>query len=92
MGGMADEDTMQADQPMDDQQESDESTSIFIPKSALPEGKKYQKGDKIELTVEDVDPESGEVEACIYGQEANKTDRGSMGYEQAFDQAMPEEG
>lgn len=100
MGGMADEDSMNAPGPGDmhepeaqdnPQEESDETTSVFLPKSALPEGKKYKKGDKVELTVEDVDPETGEVQACIYPEESKNNSSSRMGYDEAFDRAMPPE-
>lgn len=97
MGGMPDEDTMQggmdeSEQTDNPQEESDETTSVFLPKSALPEGKKYKPGDRIELVVEDVDSESGEVQACLYGDEKSKTNSSSrMGYEESFDRAMPPE-
>lgn len=93
-GAMGDEDTMpHGSEPAQDkpQQDDDDTVSVFLPKAALPQGRKYAKGDTIELTVEDVDAETGDIQACVYGEEANKTSGGSMGYQQAFDKAMPEE-
>lgn len=96
MGGMPDEDTMQggmdeSEQTDNPQEESDETTSVFLPKSALPEGKKFNKGDKLELTVESVDPETGEVEACYYPEKSKTNSSSRMGYEESFDRAMPPE-
>ncbi len=72
------------------QEESDEKPSVFLPKDCLPEGKKYQPGDKIELTVEDVDPETGEVQACLYNEEGNQKDSGKgAGYLESFDKQFP---
>lgn len=69
------------------QGEQEEQSSVFLPKSALM-GKQVKAGDKITMTVKDVDPETGDVEAvCDYGGGGSK----SEGYEEAFDRAMPEE-
>ncbi len=65
---------------------TDEPVSVFLPKAALM-GEKCAPGDKITLTVKDVDPETGDVEAvCDYGPEEEKGEGGMM---DDFDNAMP---
>lgn len=51
--------------------ESSETTSVFIPKDALG-GRKCKPGEKLTLTVNDVDPDTGEVEATVEGYKAEK--------------------
>lgn len=46
--------------------ESSERTSVFIPKEALGE-RECKPGEKLTLTVRDVDADSGEVEATVDG-------------------------
>ncbi len=92
MGAMGDEDTMspQADAPKP-QQDSDEPVSIFLSKASLPADKKYKEGDKITLTVESIDPETGDLEACIYSDgEDNHEQYGESPSLANFDAAMPE--
>lgn len=68
--------------------DAQEYTSVFIPKDAL--GGEYKVGDTIELTVKDVDPDTGEVEAvCEHGNE-NEQEPSKPGMNEAID-AMPEE-
>ena len=43
-----------------------EEVSVFIPKAALM-GKTCKAGDSIQMTVKDVDPETGDVEAVCQG-------------------------
>jgi len=69
-----------------DNSTQDEPVSVFLPKAALM-GEKCEVGDKITLTVKDVDPETGDVEAvCDYGPEEEKGEGGMM---DDFDKAMP---
>lgn len=78
-------DENQTDAPKEGDQEY---TSVFIPKDAL--GGEYKVGDKIELTVKDVDPDTGEVEAvCEHGNET-ETKPSRSGMDEAID-AMPED-
>ena len=71
-----------------DNSTQDEPVSVFLPKAALM-GEKCEVGDKITLTVKDVDPETGDVEAvCDYGPEEEKCEGGMM---DDFDKAMPAE-
>lgn len=44
--------------------ETPEKTSVFIPKDAVGGGS-YKAGDRITLTVKDVDPDTGEIEAEV---------------------------
>ena len=83
---MADKPMM--DRPMPPEDESAvEMPSVFLSKEALA-GKTYKPGDTITMTVKDVDPESGEVEAVCSG----SGDSGeSKGYSSDFDQSMPED-
>ncbi len=64
-----------------------EYASVFLTKEQLGDTT-YKKGDVIELTVQDVDPETGDVEAKCEHEEQSET---RPGYEEAFDKAMPEE-
>ena len=69
-----------------DNSSQDEPVSVFLPKAALM-GEKCEVGDKITLTVKDIDPETGDVEAvCDYGPEEEKGEGGMM---DDFDKAMP---
>jgi hypothetical protein len=65
--------------------ESKEATSVFLPKSAFGNAP-VEKGQTISLTIKDVDPETGDVEATV-GEQAEE----APAYEQDFDTAMPEE-
>jgi len=94
---MTDEDTMQGETGMDNgsdrsaQNSSDdkEPTSVFLPKSALG-GQTPKVGQTLTLKVEDVDPETGDVQAvCQY--DDSEPDSGDT-MESAFDKQMPEEG
>ncbi len=79
-----DDSSDQTDQPAPDN--TDEPVSIFLPKAALM-GEKCNVGDKITLTVKDVDPETGDVEAvCDYGPDEEKGEGGMM---DDFDKAVP---
>lgn len=74
--------------PADTETGDNEQPSVFLPKAALM-GKNVKKGDTITMTVQDVDPETGDVEAvCNYG---GSEGGGDEGYEAAFDKAMPED-
>jgi len=53
-----------------------EEVSIFIPKSALG-GKPVKAGETISMTVKDVDPETGDVEA-VYGYEGEEQPGGTQ--------------
>ena len=94
-GAMADEDQMapagQNDTPQP-QQEGDEPISVFLSKASLPAGKKYQEGDTITLKVESIDPENGDIEACISedGQGNNHEQYGEGPSMKGFDAAIPE--
>jgi len=69
-----------------DNSTQDEPVSVFLPKAALM-GEKCEVGDKITLTVKDVDPETGDVEAvCDYGPDEEKGEGGMM---DDFDKAVP---
>ena len=63
-----------------------EKSSVFLSKSALG-GKQCKPGDTLTFKVQDIDPESGDVEAVLEGYEHKSEE----GYEAAFDEAMPEE-
>ncbi len=66
---------------------TDEPVSVFLPKAALG-GKTCKPGDKLTLTVADVDSETGDAECTVdYGADDNDGDEGSM--ESSFDRAMP---
>lgn len=66
-----------------------EQASIFLSAESLG-GRKVKKGDTLTLTVSDVDPETGDVQADLAGggSETNETN-GPMA---DFDEAVPEEG
>ncbi len=66
---------------------SDEMPSVFLTKDQLG-GKTVKKGDKVTMTVQDVDPESGDVEAMC---DSAGSGSGSGDYSSDFDKAMPEE-
>lgn len=74
---------MAAEPPSD---EGNESPSVFLSRQNLG-GKEYQKGDTITLTVTDVDPETGDLQAELAGGAPTT----SRGYEADFEEAMPEE-
>ncbi len=65
-----------------------ESPSIFLSKASLGD-RKVKPGDTLTLTVSDVDPETGDVQADLAG--GGSTTEGGGGYAEAFDKAMPEE-
>jgi hypothetical protein len=90
MGAMADDDQMPPTDQGTSQQQDDEPVSVFLSKASLPAGKKFTKGDKITLTVEDVDPENGDVQACIYedGHDNNHEYGDEMPSMKGFDAAM----
>lgn len=65
-------------------QDSGEMPSVFIPKESLGD-REVKAGDTITLTVRDVDPDTGEVEAsCDYNEPPERP-----GYAEAIDN-MPE--
>ena len=66
----------------------EEKSSVFLSRESLG-GKQCKPGDTLTLKVQDVDPETGEVEAVLegYAHEAGE----KPGYEADFDRAMPEE-
>lgn len=66
-----------------------ETPSIFLSQKSLG-SQKYRVGDTITLTVTDIDPETGDVQADLAsaaGMGASK----SYGMNEDFDRAMPEE-
>lgn len=66
-----------------------EEASVFLSKESLG-GKTYKAGDTITLTVTDVDPETGDVQADL--SEGGETSESSGGYSEDFDNAMPDQG
>lgn len=68
--------------------------TIFLSQEALG-GKHVKKGDTLTLTIQSVDPETGDAEAAIGASpEGGDMGEGNMpgeGYEAAFDKAMPPE-
>jgi len=66
-----------------------ERPSVFLGRDVLG-GKTFKEGDTITLTVRDVDPETGDVQADFIGGGETKNETG--GYAEDFDNAMPEEG
>lgn len=64
-----------------------EYASVFIPKESLGD-RTVKAGDTITLTVRDVDPDSGEVEACVEG--GPETASEHPGYEEGIDN-LPDE-
>ena len=70
------------------QAESVDKTSVFIPKEALGGGE-YAIGDKLEMTIKDIDPDTGEVEAMA-GEIETESETESPGMNEAID-ALPEE-
>lgn len=68
--------------------DSDEKPCIFLSAESLG-GKKVKVGDTITLTVRDVDPETGDVQADLT--EGGETDENNEGAMAAFDRSMPEE-
>src|SRR5690348_11474331 len=93
MGAMTDEDTMSAptaESPPEEQSEDKEKPHIFASMKSLPPGVKPSKGMSMRAEVEDIDPETGDVELCLYKMDGGEQDK-SKGYEAAFDEAMPPE-
>ena len=91
MGAMGDEDTMSAP-PAESPSEPTEDTEqphIFASMKSLPPGVKPVKGMSFRAEVEDIDPESGDTELCLYP--LHEGENKSEGYEAAFDKAMPPE-
>ena len=94
---MDNEDTMQGETGMDENKpgmgettESDEQTSVFVPKAAM-EGLKVKPGDEVIFKVKDVDPETGDVEVVYARDEHGDSEDGeSMGDQ--FDKTMDEKG
>lgn len=85
---MMTEDMPMREPPASAPESGSERPSVFLPKSALM-GKQVKPGDTLTLTVQDVDPETGDIEAtCDYGESESGEDEG---YEREFDRAMPEE-
>jgi hypothetical protein len=68
--------------------EMEDKSSVFLSKSALG-GKQCKPGDTLTFKVQDVDPETGDVEAVMEGYSHKNGE--SEGYSEAFDRAMPEE-
>lgn len=66
--------------------ESQEKTSVFIPKDALGD-RQCKPGEKLTLTVNDVDQDTGEVEATVDGYEGGSGTGGNTS--KAID-SMPE--
>jgi len=83
---MAMMDEEMAETPATMPMEEEEKSSIFLPKSSLG-GKECKPGDTLTLKVQDVDPETGDVEAVMEGYEH----KSNSGYQEDFDRAMPEE-
>jgi hypothetical protein len=95
ISGAAEDSLLQSDQTpavTGTPEKEHEATSVFLDKASLPPGKRYKKGDKIELEVMDVDSESGDIQACIYtdGEGENQNGDHRMGWSDGFDKAMPE--
>ncbi len=66
----------------------DEPVSVFLPKAALG-GEQCKPGDKLTLTVKDVDSETGDAECTVdYGPDEEKGEGGMM---DDFDKSMPPE-
>lgn len=63
---------------------NNEEVSVFIPKAALM-GKSCQEGDTLTMTVKDVDPETGDVEAVCKAE--NYREEGPTGSQAALDSA-----
>lgn len=68
--------------------ESDDKPCIFLSAESLG-GKKVKPGDTITLTVRDVDPETGDVQADL--SDGGETDENNEGAMAAFDRSMPDE-
>lgn len=64
-GPMAEDAGMESAETAASPKPASELASVFIPKEALGE-REVKTGDTITLTVRDVDPDSGEVEACLH--------------------------
>ena len=67
--------------------EGNEKPSIFLSQEQLG-GRKMKVGETLTLTVRDVDPETGGVQADLSGGGETST---TPGYEEAFNEAVPEE-
>ena len=69
-----------------DNSTQDEPVSVFLPKAALG-GEECKPGDKLTLTVRDVDSETGDVECVVdYGPDEEKGEGGMM---DDFDKSVP---
>ncbi len=92
MDTMDSEDTMQAETGADMNKpgpgQDEESPSVFLPKE-ITMGKTFKAGDEIVLKIEDVDPETGELE-CKYATDGQESEGGDT-MESSFDKAMPPE-
>lgn len=67
--------------------EATEQTSIFIPREALGD-RECKPGEKLTVTVKDVDEDTGEVEAVVEGYEDKAPE--SSGVQEALDE-LPDE-
>lgn len=67
--------------------ESNEKPSVFLSAEQLG-GRKVKAGQTLTLTVTDVDPETGDVQADLAGGGETNEDEGMMAQ---YDRAMPEE-
>src|SRR5580765_6087367 len=88
MGAMAPQEDSMASEPTETHDESDRP-KIFASKDALPPGFKPTKGASLRAEIEDLDPETGEAQLCLY--EMDDKQDSSGGYAEAFDKAMPPE-
>jgi hypothetical protein len=70
--------------------EDKDPQTIFLSKEALG-GRTVKKGDTLNLTVAEVDPETGDVEASIATGGGEGGMGGEDGNEAAFDKAVPAE-
>ncbi len=80
-------DSMESDAAATDTPDNtDEPVSVFLPKAALGD-EKCKPGDKLTLTVKDVDSETGDIEATVdYGSDEEKGEGGMM---DDFEKSMP---
>lgn len=67
--------------------ESNETPSVFLSRENLG-GRECKPGDKLTLTVRDVDPETGDVQADLEGSGATTE---SAGYASDFEKSVPAE-
>lgn len=72
-----------------DMEEAGEPTSVFLSKEALG-GRTVKEGETLSMTVKSVDPETGEVEACVSDGGDKQTDE-RPAYEKRMDEMMPED-